>query len=81
MVVFINGNEEIAYIKARFNYNYNVEDIIELYYRKIDVNPAQPNPEVYFDEISRELNINKDIVKNVFDIQLEFLRTKGISLI
>lgn len=73
----ISGDEEITYITN--NINDKIIKIIDLYYNKVALNSQLGNPELYFDAISTELNIDKCIVEYVFNIQFEFLKSKGIA--
>ena len=73
----ITAEEEYDYVTS--NINTKITKIFDLYYSKIMLRPGFTNPELYFTEISTELNIDKSVVKYVFDIQLQFLKMKGIA--
>jgi hypothetical protein len=75
----IDGDEEIAYIIKKFKKidKEKIIDIIELYYELIK--NGSSNPEDYYEYISNKLHIGKEYIKNIFDIQLEFLIEKGVA--
>lgn len=78
--IFIDEDEEVEYIASR--YKKVSEDLIRKilnYYYDKQSNGESSNPENYYDKIADKFNINVKTIEEIFDVQLEFLLSKGIA--
>ena len=77
----IISDEEEEYIFKRYSKitNTQIVNILNTYYNLV-LYEESPNPEDHFLYIAKECAISVDFVKEVFDIQLDFLVSKGIAV-
>ena len=77
----ISDKEEIEYIFERYSKmtETHIVNILNTYYNLVKSGKS-PNPEDHFSYIANKCTISVDFVKEVFDIQLDFLVSKGIAV-
>jgi hypothetical protein len=78
--VVIRAEEELDYIYQRYLTltKEQIGNILEAYYDL--VSEESPNPEDHFSSIADICAISENIVKEVFDIQFDFLVSKGLAV-
>ena len=79
--ILISDEEEEEYIFKRYSKitKTQIVNILNTYYNLV-LYGKSPNPEDHFSYIAKECAISVDFVKEVFDIQLDFLVSKGIAV-
>ena len=79
-IKMIRDKEEIEYIFERYMKmkETQIVNILNTYYNLVE-SEKSPNPEDHFSYIAKKCTVSVDFVKEVFDIQLDFLVSKGIA--
>jgi hypothetical protein len=75
----ISASDEIKYISSRYNIitKKQVAHIINTYYFLAE-HTHMYNPEDHYNTIANIMNINNETIIDIFNLQLEFLNSKGL---
>lgn len=78
-ITIINAFDEIKYISSRYNIltKKQIAHIINTYYFLAKYTHKY-NPEDHYNTIANVMNINNDTIIDIFNLQLEFLNSKGL---
>ena len=77
----ISAAEERKYISERYSTltEEQIGEIMETYDYLVESGES-PNPEDHFSYIAAKYTISENVVKEVFDIQFDFLVSKGLAV-
>ena len=75
----ISASDEIKYVSSRYNTitKKQVAHIINMYYFLAE-HTHKYNPEDHYNTIANIMNINNETIIDIFNLQLEFLNSKGL---
>ena len=75
-IPYIDGNEELQYIARNKSIpKMKIGNVLDIYYR---YSHKEGNPEKHYKTINQITGISLEQIKEIFRIQLDFLKLKGI---